>query len=327
MERKLYTIEQVKQFIAEQKIMVLTGAADVLSELPEGKWIGGTIPYFMDADSGKKTNELIFVDDFSDIAEDIKIIQYDKENIKNIAKDGFDNGFSMLLLPAFTEILTEFALNSFSYDNIFTNPVLGYVTGFDLEKAGTQVAQIFNGTTAQNSNTNGIALHIKLPKTKLAQVEIINIFSQDKNSPSIIFPKDGFEQDSCIINGKEQNLVDYIKDNNIDIKFPLIEEQNGALINKSFMRIDEENKKVIFYSPIFKDREYKFAQKIENYVEKFNFATKEITDVKYSCNCILNYLYGELEGKKVNLTGATTFGEIAYQLLNQTQIYLNIINK
>ena len=93
------------------------------------------------------------------------------------------------------------------------------------------------------------------------------------------------------------------------------------------MKIDEQNKKVIFYAPIFKNREYKFAQKLENYIEKFNFAIKDIGKVDYACNCILNYLYGGLEGQKINLPGATTFGEIAYQLLNQTQIYLKILDK
>jgi hypothetical protein len=326
MERKLYTIEEVKKFVAEGRIMVLTGEHSLLEQLPKGKWIGGTIPYFMDHDTGKKSNDLIFVDDFTDLANDIKISIYNTDTIKNIAKNTYTNGFTMLLIPAFTDILSEFSLNSFSYENIFTNPVVGYVTGFDLEKEN-QTAKVFSGEDKQSYEQQAIALHIKLPENKLAQVEIVNIFSQDTNSPSIVFPKNGFEQDICTIDGKEQNLADYIINNNIDIKFPLIEEQNGALINKSFMKIDEQNKKVIFYAPIFKNREYKFAQKIENYIEKFNLAIKDIGKVDYACNCILNYLYGGLEGQKINLPGATTFGEIAYQLLNQTQIYLKILDK
>jgi hypothetical protein len=46
----------------------------------------------------------------------------------------------------------------------------------------------------------------------------------------------------------------------------------------------------------------------------------------FSCNCILNYLYADLEGKKTgSITGPITFGEIAYQLLNQTLTYLEIL--
>ena len=45
----------------------------------------------------------------------------------------------------------------------------------------------------------------------------------------------------------------------------------------------------------------------------------------FSCNCVLNYLYAGLEGKKTGeFNGPATFGEIAYQLLNQTLVYLTI---
>ncbi|RME83260.1 MAG: hypothetical protein D6785_06920, partial [Planctomycetota bacterium] len=48
----------------------------------------------------------------------------------------------------------------------------------------------------------------------------------------------------------------------------------------------------------------------------------------FSCNCILNYLYGKLEGKKTgNITGPMTFGEIAYVLLNQTLVYVTYEEK
>ena len=46
----------------------------------------------------------------------------------------------------------------------------------------------------------------------------------------------------------------------------------------------------------------------------------------FSCNCILNYLYGGLEGEKIPpYAGPITFGEVAYQLLNQTLAYCEIV--
>ena len=45
-----------------------------------------------------------------------------------------------------------------------------------------------------------------------------------------------------------------------------------------------------------------------------------------SFNCILNYQYGKLEGRKTPpYTGPVTFGEVAYQLLNQTLVYCEIL--
>ena len=44
-----------------------------------------------------------------------------------------------------------------------------------------------------------------------------------------------------------------------------------------------------------------------------------------SCNCILNFLYGELKSKRTgSFTGPVTFGEIAYILLNQTMVRLQL---
>jgi len=47
--------------------------------------------------------------------------------------------------------------------------------------------------------------------------------------------------------------------------------------------------------------------------------------VAFSCNCILNFLYGELAGRSISpLHGPVTFGEIAHQLLNQTMVVLRV---
>ena len=44
-----------------------------------------------------------------------------------------------------------------------------------------------------------------------------------------------------------------------------------------------------------------------------------------ACICILNCLFGELEGKAIGgVAGPATFGEIAYQLLNQTMVVVKV---
>ncbi len=40
---------------------------------------------------------------------------------------------------------------------------------------------------------------------------------------------------------------------------------------------------------------------------------------------MLNYLYGELEGRRTGaVVGPMTYGEIGYQLLNQTLVYIEV---
>ncbi len=329
MERKLYTIQEVTDLINNNHNLILTADEKTLDQLPKGNWIGGTIPYFMDKEGGTKSKNKIFVDDFTDVATNSKITTYNKDNIKNIATDGFENGFTMLIIPAGSETHVNFSLDSFHFNDIFKNPIVGYISGFDLDEIATAKAYAYTGNNNLKTNDLATAFHFELPVTKIASVDIINIFTENEKTPKITFPKKGFVQKNCFVDGKEVNFAEYLKQNDINIQLPIIENQNGALINRSIMRIIEETNETEFYAPIFDNVEYSLSEHIDNYTGKFNTSIAEIEtteNIKYSCNCILNYLYGELEGKKIALTGATTFGEIAYQLLNQTQIYLKIEN-
>ncbi len=78
------------------------------------------------------------------------------------------------------------------------------------------------------------------------------------------------------------------------------------------------------HAPVFKGVHYKIAEPIDDYVKQFTSAMPtKLQDLTFSCNCILNFLYSDLEGKKTgSITGPVIFGEIAYRLLNQTLVYL-----
>ncbi|EKO40320.1 MAG: hypothetical protein B193_0938, partial [Solidesulfovibrio magneticus str. Maddingley MBC34] len=103
-------------------------------------------------------------------------------------------------------------------------------------------------------------------------------------------------------------------------------------VNISFQDVDEVEGQVKFYAPVFTGIRYKHARPVTDYVKVFNDrlgreGAIDSSRVAFSCNCILNYLYSELEGKKTDpFVGPVTFGEIAYQLLNQTLVYLEIMD-
>ena len=102
---------------------------------------------------------------------------------------------------------------------------------------------------------------------------------------------------------------------------------SGAMINTSFQEVDKDGRRVSFYAPIFRGVEYKVAAPVADYVTAFGrrLPRSAADSIAFSCNCILNYLYSDLEGKRTgNVTGPITFGEIAYQLLNQTLAYVTI---
>ena len=325
MENKLYKVNEVINFIKEGKLLALAGDERVLSKLPQGNWIGGTIPYFMGKEEGLFSQELIYVNEFGETTDNYKINSYNSSEVNNIVNDTFDNGASIIILPPFTEIHKNYAIQIPENENLFNNPIIGWVAGFDLNSQDT--AKTFNGKTGEVYADKAVVIHMELPENKTARVEITNIFKQSDEDIEIEFIENGFSCKDCLINGKKINLAQYINDNNIDIKLPIISDYSGALINVSFQSV--ENDTVNFYAPVFKDRKYKFAKSISDYVSSFNSQIKQIDiQPEFSCNCILNYLYGELEGKKIdNISGPITFGEIGYQLLNQTLTFLYIEDK
>jgi hypothetical protein len=72
------------------------------------------------------------------------------------------------------------------------------------------------------------------------------------------------------------------------------------------------------------------ARRVEDYAAAFQSHIDKISgaDAAFSCNCVLNFLYGGLEGKKTEgFTGPITFGEIAYQLVNQTLVYVTVTDE
>jgi len=117
------------------------------------------------------------------------------------------------------------------------------------------------------------------------------------------------------------NLASYLKENKKDLRFPLICSDFGAKVNVSFAQIKDDS--LIMISPVFKGATYNFAKPVSDYRSLF----KEVKDKPaLSCNCVLNYQHMSLENSAIDnhIDGPTTFGEIAYRLLNQTIVNLYI---
>ncbi len=324
MESKLYPIDDVINFINQGDLLALAGDEKILSKLPKGNWIAGTIPYFMDVNEGLFSQELIYVNKLADATDKFSIKTYDENNIEQIVTDSYSNGFSFIIIPAFQQIHQDYALKAETLEGLYNNPIVGWVSGVDLNSDDTP--KTYNGIENVSYEDKAVVAHVELPENSFAQIEIVNIFRQDENSPEIEFFTDSFEVVNCLINGKEQNFAQYLNENKIDTKLPLVADYSGASINVSIKEVDIENGIVSFYAPVFASKTYKFAAPVNNYVKEFE---QNIFDVnennQFSCNCILNYLYGELEGRKIkNAKGPITFGEIAYQLLNQTMVTLTI---
>jgi len=326
-DNKMLTLDQVRDLIKQDIPLVVAGDEQLLKELPAGSWIGGTIPYFMAEKGGIITKNRIYVDVLPDQVTSITIKEYDTTTIEHVYTEAPDNGFSIIIIPAQSEIHLQFAVDAPKYQEFAMYPLIGWISGIHLDDLDKNSAKVFDGTSQAVLAGKAIVMHCELPDKIFADIGIINIFKQGTGD-TIIFPADGFSADTVSINGESKNFAEYIKEQDIDTRLPLVANYLGVPINISYQTIDEKNKTVDFYAPVFKGVEYKQAQPIKNYVAEFRQQIPEdvaVENVTFSCNCILNFLYSKLEEKKTaGMTGPMTFGEIAYQLLNQTMVYLTI---
>ena len=323
--KKLQSVNEVSQLIKQGFVLSLAGDERVIRQLPKGQWIAGTTPYFMTEEQGLFSQDMVYVDVVSNAVIGHKIMDYSCETINKITADRFDNGYTILVIPAFSQLHSDYALKASEIPGIYDTPMLGWVSGIDLDS--TDQPKIFNGETGQWSSEKSVALHIQLPAHKMAQLEILNVHHQDPASPLLEFPDDSFQVKDFKVDGQTTNFARYLKENKINIQAPLTSNYSGAMINVCIKSINEEASTVDLYAPVFKDRQYKFGITLDDYAREFAGhlpATNHIAE--FSCNCILNYLYGELEGKQAGFPGPITFGEIGYQLLNQTMTYLNIVD-
>ena len=318
----LMTFDKASKQINDGKLLHIAGTGSLLEKLPKGNWIGGSTEYFMVKEGGKVTDSLLFVTEFP--YERFSVKPYSADDIKNVAADACDNGFSIVIVPFDSTVHKTYAQNAAGFKDMFIKNITGWVSGFNLGVAG-QAPVAINGMTGEAYTDKAVALHLEIPGDKVVSINIINIFKQDESSPVIEFTQEGFSAEKCLVDGKEVVFADYIKQNGIDTKLPLVGDYSGNGVNISFKSI--ENGIVSFYAPVFSGIQYRMAKSISDYAQEFNSRLAGHTGVEaaFSCNCILNFLYGELEGKSIDVfEGAITFGEIAYQLINQTLVYVTV---
>jgi hypothetical protein len=321
--KSLMTVQEASDLILGGRKMLIAGDEGLLTKLPRGEWIGGTSPYFMSEDGGLCSREHLQVAVLPDAVLSTRIETYEAGDLERIPRDYMSNGFSYMIIPAFAETHKKFAHDCSTWPGVFDRPLVGWITGIDIQDVGKVTPKVVNGQSGEVSPAKAAVMHVELPPEIIARANIINLFCQG-DGDTLTFPASGFDVTECFVNGQSQSFAKYLEERKIDTKLPLVADYLGAMINVSIQSVNSDTDKVSLYAPVFLGQEYKFAAPVADYEAEFRkeLDVREIEPV-FTCNCILNYLYANLEGKKTgHIVGPITFGEIAYMLLNQTLVYL-----
>lgn len=327
MPSAVYTVDEVAKNLAEGKSLLLAGSEETLNRVPKGNWIGGTSPLISGLQLGRQAKDRIFAAEIPDFHKGVDIRIYESpETLRHVFTDAPDNGFSVVIIPAYGEMHLSFALNAPNYPDFATRPLAGWISGVPLSELGRLSAKVYLGPKAQAYSDAAVVMSVRLPPTKIAEIGVVNIFEQG-NGDILTVEADGFEHKTVQVNGAAVNFADYVRAKWTDTRLPLVANYHGLMVNTSFQKITAE-KGVLFYAPLFRGIQYRIAKPITNYkktfLEKLPFLESQ-TEV-CSFDCILNYLLMiglESEHQEI-LLGPATFGEVAYQLLNQTLAYVTI---
>lgn len=324
---RLMNLADAADLIRSGAFLSLAGPESALDALPQGNWVAGTIPYFMDTAGGVvSTAGQVFVTPLP-ASGTAQLAHYGADQLPSIVGNGPDNGFTVAIVPAGSAAHKTFAADAVNDADAFLKPTVGWVAGVHLSDLGTVTPKVYLGTTGQKFEDGVVVAHVALPESQLASIEIVNIF-EPGDGDTLRFTETSFEVGDCLVNGETTNLAAYVKAKRLDHgQLPLVGDFGGAHLNASIQSVDAGAGKVVLYAPVFTGVDYHFAKPVADYGARFRerLAGYRTDGVQFSCNCILNFLFGGLEGQKIGeLYGPVTFGEIGYQLLNQTLVVLRI---
>lgn len=324
---ELISVQAAAELIRKGTPLSLAGPESALDQLPAGNWIGGTIPYFMVASGGVVVQEgQVFATDLSPAGE-VSIASYGPESLGDISRNGPENGFAVTILPAGSSAHQKFAADAANFEDAFLKPTVGWIAGVHLSDIGQQTPKVYDGRTATKYEDRAVVAYVKLPDDKLASIEIVNLF-EPEDGDLLQFEQTTFQVDQCLVNGQPTNFASYVRQRGLESgQLPLVGDFAGAHLNASLQSVGEAGGTVVLYAPVFPGVDYRFAKPVGDYAAAFRtrLANQNTDGLALSCNCILNFVFGDLEGKAIGgMAGPITFGEIAYQLLNQTMVNVRI---
>ena len=334
--QRLISVSEANNLIQDGKVLHIAGHERALSQLSCGAWVGGTTPYFLTDRGGMVERNKVYVNEIPTSQAMVKTLWVGVDELEDCLGFRPVNGFSVVIIPAQSPFHFAYALAANTASHLFDSAIVGWVSGAHLDDLGHHSPKVFDGFTGKSSDQDMIVMQVELPDNLSAKVGMINLFEPGQGD-EIVFADTGFSATTCWINGKADNIYDYVVREAINQELPLMFERPNKTAfpdqefdvweNVGFKSLDAKTRSVEFYAPVQKGVIYRQAKPLQNYRQSLIAATRKINFAPtFSCHCVLNYLYAELEGNEpISFSGPATFGEIANTLHTQSLAYLRMV--
>ncbi|MEJ0046746.1 MAG: hypothetical protein WDN04_12005 [Rhodospirillales bacterium] len=158
-------------------VALFAGSEAALATLPTGTWIGGTTAYFMTEHGGAIDTERLFCT-IIDTAVVARGAHFAPDALASLATGQYRNGFTYVLVPGQSAAHRRYALESLCFPDLFTQPVMGWVTGTPADDPNARAPKVFFGPTGEAFEDKMLALYIRLPDGIVAEVDTVNLFTQ-----------------------------------------------------------------------------------------------------------------------------------------------------
>ncbi|MDF2234677.1 hypothetical protein P2H44_19125 [Albimonas sp. CAU 1670] len=325
MQTRMMTVAEASERIRAGSVMLAAGAAPALAQLPRGRWIGGTASHFITAQGGREDRARLMCTEIESALE-ARVRTLTPEALPTLAQERYAHGATLILIPAFCEAHERFALDGATWPGLFEQPLMGWIAGVHPDEAERARAKVIDGESGRMLKEGAVLMHLALPPGVSVELDILNPFEPgEEPATRFVFAETGFSARTATVKGREVALADYLTKAAVDLRLPLVANYAGARVNVSFRSVDAGSGEVRFYAPVVAGVEYRQARPLADYAAAFAAAAPGDAAERLSCNCVLNYLHGGLEGKAAGgYLGPATFGEIAYILLNQTLVQLDL---
>jgi hypothetical protein len=309
----LFSIEEVSRMINDGLYLILAGNREALQQLPAGNWIGGATPCYVSSGAPNEiAKDQLYVNQLPEYVAGVELKTYDADHLKHIFTEGPDNGFTVLLLPFASEILQEYALHAFDYENFGLVPLVGWVAGTGNTWETLQTDIVMYGPDVTTHPNKAVVMHVELPADKYAEIHIHSPF-KIRPEVTVVFEENTVSPQDAIINGERQNLREYMLRHNINFVHPLIVNLAGINICVTF---NYDAKQLTTMTALFKGVSYYFSEP--------DMQVWGIPQDRIYALCCLYYVQNPDPERLCRMTGPVTYGEIGYQIVNQSIVFLTV---